>query len=197
MLNVPEVGGADRPIPEPSLPAQRPGMQGNAVSFEGAQKGAASLLASAQQTHTNLYSRLTNALNERGQMLGNLEDQFNSLEQGSKTMVDQVRACVFMISSLMLVGDRQKDWRQSSLQSKRRGGGCHFEGTNPNVYMYSNIMFTFKTLGEAISNGPKCSYRFLERNGSNCPYVLLRLSEERNKVTREDVSACLTSLFVQ
>ncbi|KIY73582.1 hypothetical protein CYLTODRAFT_365694 [Cylindrobasidium torrendii FP15055 ss-10] len=85
------LGGPDRPIPEPSVPAQRPGMQGNAVSFEGAQKGAASLLASAQQTHSTLYSRLTSALNERGQMLGNLEDQFNSLEQGSKTMVDQAK----------------------------------------------------------------------------------------------------------
>ncbi|KAF9041832.1 hypothetical protein BDZ89DRAFT_1060198 [Hymenopellis radicata] len=78
-------GGPNRPIPQP-----KPEVTGNS-SFSGVSQGAASLAASASATQSSLYNRLTSALNDRGQMLGNLEDQFNSLEQGSRSMAEQAK----------------------------------------------------------------------------------------------------------
>jgi len=64
------------------------------VQLQAAARGpsaAAKLSAEAQSAQSNLYARLSSALNERGQALGDLEDRFNSLESGSKSMVDQAK----------------------------------------------------------------------------------------------------------
>ncbi|KAF8910138.1 lethal giant larvae like, C-terminal-domain-containing protein [Gymnopilus junonius] len=83
------LGGPDRPIPEKkeveSSDATGPGLAGSA-------SGAASnLVAGAAAVQANLYNRLASALNERGQMLGDLEERFNSLEEGSRSMVAQAK----------------------------------------------------------------------------------------------------------
>lgn len=54
------VGGPDRPIPEPETQS-RGFMAGADIAG-----GASSLAAAAAATQTNLYGRLTSALNERG-----------------------------------------------------------------------------------------------------------------------------------
>jgi len=75
------LAGPDRPLPEPQPQPQ------NLNATAGA--GAAAAAVAAQSA--NLYSRLTTALNERGQLLGDLEDRFNALEEGSKNMVAQAK----------------------------------------------------------------------------------------------------------
>ncbi|KAJ6575407.1 lethal giant larvae like, C-terminal-domain-containing protein [Mycena capillaripes] len=72
------LGGPDRPIPvkEAKPPAA---------------KNAAALAETAAGTQSSLYSRLQSAMGERGQMLGDLEDRFNSLEEGSRSMVTQAK----------------------------------------------------------------------------------------------------------
>ncbi|KAJ7361454.1 WD40 containing snare-dependent exocytosis protein [Mycena albidolilacea] len=75
------LGGPDRPIPvketKPQVPAN--------------QQKASSVAQQAAGTQSNLYSRLQSAMGERSQMLGDLEDRFNSLEEGSKSMVTQAK----------------------------------------------------------------------------------------------------------
>ncbi|KAJ3721812.1 lethal giant larvae like, C-terminal-domain-containing protein [Lentinula raphanica] len=73
------LGGPDRPVPmqQPRNPSL-----GNDHS---------QIANQAAETQNSLYDRLTSALNERGQMLGDLEDRFNSLESGSRSMVDQAK----------------------------------------------------------------------------------------------------------
>ncbi|KAJ7161293.1 WD40 containing snare-dependent exocytosis protein [Mycena crocata] len=73
------LGGPDRPIPEttqrtPANPAT-----------------ASSVAQTAAGTQSSLYARLQSAVGERGQMLGDLEDRFNSLEEGSRSMVAQAK----------------------------------------------------------------------------------------------------------
>ncbi|KAJ7492344.1 WD40 containing snare-dependent exocytosis protein [Mycena latifolia] len=74
------LGGPDRPIPEVKPP--RP---------ENGPSEASSLAQTAAGAQSTLYARLQSAVGERGQMLGDLEDRFNSLEQGSRSMVAQAK----------------------------------------------------------------------------------------------------------
>ncbi|PPQ66367.1 hypothetical protein CVT26_011086 [Gymnopilus dilepis] len=76
------LGGPDRPIPE---------KEGEAGGAGSAANAASGFVAGAAAVHANLYNKLTSAMNERGQMLGDLEERFNSLEEGSRSMVAQVR----------------------------------------------------------------------------------------------------------
>ncbi|KAJ7293050.1 WD40 containing snare-dependent exocytosis protein [Mycena rebaudengoi] len=71
------LGGPDRPIPQ-------------VVPTAGTSKSASTAQA-AGGAQSSLYSRLQSAVGERGQMLGDLEDRFNSLEQGSRSMVAQAK----------------------------------------------------------------------------------------------------------
>ncbi|KAF5368577.1 hypothetical protein D9758_002181 [Tetrapyrgos nigripes] len=76
------LGGPDRPkiqLQQKPTTSGPPGTQASQAKAEA---------AAAQ---SNLYSRLTSALGERGEALGDLEDRFNSLEQGSRSMVDQAK----------------------------------------------------------------------------------------------------------
>jgi len=77
------LAGPDRPMPQ--LPKVQPAATARGPST------ATALRAQAQNTQSNLYERLASALSERGQALGDLEDSFNSLESGSKNMVDQAK----------------------------------------------------------------------------------------------------------
>ncbi|KAJ3908951.1 WD40 containing snare-dependent exocytosis protein [Lentinula edodes] len=77
------LGGPDRPVP-----IQQPRSQALA---NDAARDHSQVAKQAAATQNSLYDRLTSALNERGQMLGDLEDRFNSLESGSRSMVDQAK----------------------------------------------------------------------------------------------------------
>ncbi|KAK7058549.1 Lethal(2) giant larvae sro7 [Paramarasmius palmivorus] len=78
-------GGPDRPVPKSPPPADAASEDKNTPS------PARTTAAQAAATQNSLYSRLTSALEERGQMLGDLEDRFNSLEQGSRSMANQAK----------------------------------------------------------------------------------------------------------
>ncbi|KAJ6483896.1 WD40 containing snare-dependent exocytosis protein [Mycena vulgaris] len=73
-------GGPDRPIPEMK---PQPSVNNPANS--------SSLAETAAGVQSSLYARLQSAVGERGQMLGDLEDRFNSLEEGSRSMVTQAK----------------------------------------------------------------------------------------------------------
>ncbi|KAF7337490.1 WD40 containing SNARE-dependent exocytosis protein [Mycena sanguinolenta] len=75
------LGGPDRPIPVKEIKTQAIPTPPDSSSL--AQKTAG--------VQSSLYSRLQSAMGERGQMLGDLEDRFNSLEEGSKSMVAQAK----------------------------------------------------------------------------------------------------------
>ena len=75
------VAGPNRPIPQPK--ETTPTSPGSSQSY-GDQ---ANTIASGAN---DLYSRLGNAMSERGQMLDGLEDTVNSLRVGSENMVAQV-----------------------------------------------------------------------------------------------------------
>ncbi|TFK41835.1 WD40 containing snare-dependent exocytosis protein [Crucibulum laeve] len=77
------LGGPNRPLPSKAAQANQ--------SREGASNVASNVAASAEAAHENLYNRLTSALGERGQLLGELEERFNSLEEGSRNMVTQAK----------------------------------------------------------------------------------------------------------
>ncbi|KAJ7631237.1 WD40 containing snare-dependent exocytosis protein [Roridomyces roridus] len=80
------LGGPDRPIPKPALaPAPAPAPSASSPST------ASSIAQSAAGVQSSLYARLQSAVGERGQMLGDLEDRFNSLEEGSRSMVAQAK----------------------------------------------------------------------------------------------------------
>jgi len=100
------VGGPDRPLPQKAPAPARSGSEDAAGSVGTAAAGIAAGAAAAQ---TSIYNRLTSAVGERGyvtffdwqqvqqlillyyrQILGDLEERFNSLEEGSRNMVAQV-----------------------------------------------------------------------------------------------------------
>ncbi|KAF5352734.1 hypothetical protein D9756_005911 [Leucocoprinus leucothites] len=81
------VGGSDRPAPV--IRARDVLSQRNLEDSSGDR--AAPLTASTTTAQSSIYSRLTTAMNERGQMLGELEENFKSLEQGSKDMLSQAK----------------------------------------------------------------------------------------------------------
>ncbi|KAF9074911.1 WD40 containing snare-dependent exocytosis protein [Rhodocollybia butyracea] len=77
------LGGPDRPVPvQQARPTPATG---------GSGRDASHIVKQAAATQSSLYDRLTSALEERGEMLGDLEDRFNSLESGSRSMVDQAK----------------------------------------------------------------------------------------------------------
>ncbi|EEB90928.1 hypothetical protein MPER_10800 [Moniliophthora perniciosa FA553] len=78
-------GGPDRPIPK------RPQVPIDTAAPEDKNTPARVAAAQATSSQSSLYNRLTSALEERGQMLGELEDRINSLEQGSRSMVNQAK----------------------------------------------------------------------------------------------------------
>ena len=107
------MAGPDRPDPPKSIydPTGRVApVSPDAKAKDAGAAGSSVRAASAQMSSgvSDLYNRLGSALAERGyavhspssrtvthaccvsEMLGNLEEQFNSLEQGSKNMVAQV-----------------------------------------------------------------------------------------------------------
>jgi len=87
------LAGPDRPPPPQSIyNAQgrlRPASHERTEDTGGTSlKGASDSMSSGV---SDLYNRLGSALAERGQMLGDLEESFNSLEQGSKGMLAQAQ----------------------------------------------------------------------------------------------------------
>ncbi|KAA1468094.1 hypothetical protein DENSPDRAFT_833291 [Dentipellis sp. KUC8613] len=84
------LAGPDRPVPEAN--AARDAAQRGSTYVEWKEDDKAkSAATSAAQAQSSLYNRLHSALAERGDMLGDLEDRFNSLEEGSKSMVTQAK----------------------------------------------------------------------------------------------------------
>ncbi|KAF7311134.1 WD40 containing SNARE-dependent exocytosis protein [Mycena chlorophos] len=76
------LGGPNRPIPQKAPPPKADAPAGS---------GSASVAQSVSGTQSTLYARLQNAMGERGQMLSDLEERFNSLEEGSKSMAAQAK----------------------------------------------------------------------------------------------------------
>ncbi|GLB35825.1 putative lethal giant larvae(Lgl) like, C-terminal [Lyophyllum shimeji] len=79
------LGGPDRPIP---VPEQQPRNSEGGPDIAGSVAG---VTAAAAATQASLYNRLTSALSERGQVLSELEERFNALEQGSRSMAAQAK----------------------------------------------------------------------------------------------------------
>ncbi|KAF9531932.1 WD40 containing snare-dependent exocytosis protein [Crepidotus variabilis] len=85
------LGGPDRPMPEKIAAEKARAAAEDEGESAGGQSSISGFAAGAAAMQTNVYSRLTGALNERGQMLNDLEERFQNLEQGSKDMVSQAR----------------------------------------------------------------------------------------------------------
>lgn len=87
------LGGPDRPVPTPK--PQRPNVAASDSGSSRPQPDRANSVSemanSASRGVSDLYSRLNNALAERGEMLGGLEESFQSLESGSKNMLSQAK----------------------------------------------------------------------------------------------------------
>ncbi|KAG2022890.1 hypothetical protein CC2G_000608 [Coprinopsis cinerea AmutBmut pab1-1] len=81
------LGGPNRPV---IVKQAVTGASGPSVA-ETASSAATSIAASAAAAQATIYSKLTAAMNERGQLLGDLEERFNSLETGSRNMVAQAK----------------------------------------------------------------------------------------------------------
>ncbi|PPQ79397.1 hypothetical protein CVT25_002667 [Psilocybe cyanescens] len=79
------LGGPNRPIPVKANPASS-SKDGTAEAGAGA-----SFVAGAAAVQANIYNRFASAMNERGQLLGDLNERFNSLEEGSRNMVAQAK----------------------------------------------------------------------------------------------------------
>jgi len=77
------LAGPDRPIPQTPDVQASTGAPGPSMASKVSEE--------VQRTQSNLYERLSSALTERGQALGDLEDKFNSLQEGSKSMVNQAK----------------------------------------------------------------------------------------------------------
>ncbi|KZP28851.1 hypothetical protein FIBSPDRAFT_816652 [Athelia psychrophila] len=77
------LAGPDRPLPVQPKIQQPAGVSPT--------RGKAAEAAAEASSTGGIYERLTSALNERGQALGDLEDRFNSLQEGSQSMVDQAK----------------------------------------------------------------------------------------------------------
>ncbi|OBZ79198.1 Lethal(2) giant larvae SRO7 [Grifola frondosa] len=109
------LAGPDRPaVPQSGTTAGRPRQlspkdaSGRLSPSSVEQASVASTSASVTSGVSDLYNRLGTALAERGQMLGDLQESFDSLEQGSKNMLSQaknmatqqsVKRCTWCISS--------------------------------------------------------------------------------------------------
>ncbi|KAH7930914.1 hypothetical protein BV22DRAFT_999529 [Leucogyrophana mollusca] len=78
------LAGPDRPIQEQASKAPLPTKDVKKATTGG-------LMETVESTQNSLYERLTSALSERGQALGDLNERLDSLEQGSKDMVAQAK----------------------------------------------------------------------------------------------------------
>jgi len=79
------LAGPDRPLDTPTSAAV-------ATKFPSeAAKAAQAMANQGYQVGSDLYTNLTNAINERGDTLANLQDKFSSLESGSRAMVAQAK----------------------------------------------------------------------------------------------------------
>jgi len=76
------LAGPDRPIPEDFKPAGIPSISLPSV---------AGVTSAATAAQNNLYDRLASTLDQRGQLLGQLGERFNSLEEGSRGVVEQAK----------------------------------------------------------------------------------------------------------
>lgn len=104
-MHVCVVGGLNRPIPVKPSPAST----SQDAAAEGLSTTGSGFVAGAAAVQANLYNRFASAMNERGyalfpkflllciegscycrQLLGDLNERFNSLEEGSRNMVAQV-----------------------------------------------------------------------------------------------------------
>ena len=114
------VAGPDRPIPQPKETASTsPGNNQSYTDRASATKDSVTTGAS------DLYSRLGNAVSERGQMLDGLEDTVNSLRAGSENMVAQVG--LDRLPALIVLPSDDEYRRRGLLQNSRPGGGLDFE----------------------------------------------------------------------
>ena len=108
------MAGPDRPVPQPSKPSARSGTgrpaTGTSAAGSSSQTSISAAAAGMSSGVADLYNRLGSALAERGyasrfiiskqeahiawfrEMLGDLQQSMDSLEQGSKSMVEQVSA---------------------------------------------------------------------------------------------------------
>ncbi|KAF7303171.1 WD40 containing SNARE-dependent exocytosis protein [Mycena kentingensis (nom. inval.)] len=73
------LGGPNRPIPEKVVPKPQ------------SPETAAEVAKTVEGTQSTLYSRLQAAMGERGQLLSDLEERFNQLEEGSRSMAAQAK----------------------------------------------------------------------------------------------------------
>lgn len=86
------LGGPDRPVLEKTSVWGDGGTSQVGVGVAGTTASAASsLAASAAAVNSSIYDKFSSAMNERGQLLGNLEQRFNALEEGGKSMVEQAK----------------------------------------------------------------------------------------------------------
>ncbi|PPQ63837.1 hypothetical protein CVT24_009787 [Panaeolus cyanescens] len=85
------LGGPNRPVLQRKVVDRNAQAAEEAESSKGGTDKDAGAIAAAAGAQTGLYDRLTSALSERGQMLGDLEERFNSLQEGSKDMVAQAK----------------------------------------------------------------------------------------------------------
>ncbi|KAH9486242.1 hypothetical protein JR316_0000306 [Psilocybe cubensis] len=82
------LGGPSRPIPVKPSPAST----SKDTPAEGSSSPGSGIIAGAAAVQANLYNRFAAAMNERGQLLGDLNERFNSLEEGSRNMVAQAKS---------------------------------------------------------------------------------------------------------
>lgn len=78
------LAGPDRPIPEEAKPKTQAALNMGLPSVAG-------VTAAATAAQNTLYDRLSSALDQRGQMLGELGERFSSLEEGSRGVVEQAK----------------------------------------------------------------------------------------------------------
>ncbi|KAJ3517877.1 hypothetical protein NLJ89_g226 [Agrocybe chaxingu] len=80
------LGGPNRPILQSQSERSK-----DSVGASTATSTASGIAAGAAAVQANLYNKLSSAMGERGQLLGDLEERFQSLEQGSRNMVAQAK----------------------------------------------------------------------------------------------------------
>ncbi|THH26967.1 hypothetical protein EUX98_g7215 [Antrodiella citrinella] len=90
------LAGPDRPVAQPTpkdrVIVQDASTASGSTAYDAYSAQAQGMAASAATTASNLYSRLGAALAERTENLGQLQESFDSLEQGSKKMLSQSKS---------------------------------------------------------------------------------------------------------
>ncbi|KIJ66213.1 hypothetical protein HYDPIDRAFT_26582 [Hydnomerulius pinastri MD-312] len=82
------LAGPDRPVPKP-----KPTFETGDAELETTDpaNAAPGILDNMEKTRSDLYNKLSSAVAERGEMLGDLEQRMNSIGQGSRDMVAQAK----------------------------------------------------------------------------------------------------------